>query len=422
LIKSIRSLLPNTPHGAQADSERRLLAECIFYIAYQTTARAADVKSLLTLVSRSLAAHRRRRRSRRRACALHRSCRVACQLDRSNALADPFAASVVRADGNARLLLDAAFVRDVQALLEPRWQHAGAQAALTLAWAVFVAPRGNRADGGPLRDDGSRAPPPVGDADIETLFARAVRGGACLYLAQVTSSSAYRTSVDTRHLLAGVFDELVTGLLTHLSLTNFALCPLPTATSFDASASAATACVRRRASQRQREQQSACLQELAQRYRAALVTTRWRRRAARRRRRRQLSATDAARRVALSRRAGAGAQVLDLRQHAATASTRTISCDTPSTASASRFSARASTCWPRWPAARRGRGGVAHAVPRQQVHQLAALFRALHGFLTDLTRTDSGLVIDPFAGVANSNGGGAARSASERRRATDARH
>lgn len=410
LIKSIRSLLPNTPHGAQADSERRLLAECIFYIAYQTTARAADVKSLLTLC-RDLSQRIVADADLGAAPALYTAvAAVACQLDRSNALADPFAASVVRADGNSRLLVDAAFVRDVQSLLEPRWQHAGAQAALTLAWAVFVAPRGNRADGGPLRDDGSRAPPPVGDADIETLFARAVRGGACLYLAQVTSSSAYRTSVDTRHLLAGVFDELVTGLLTHLSLTNFALCPLPTATSFDVSAAAATASRGRRTSQL-----SASSSGLLTKSSLAVSGS---------------FGDDGGASAAPDDDGGNFLQLMQLvaalYRGEPELAHKFWTYDSGSNGQYAYHFMRHAIDRVSEPifgacvdmlAALAGGGAVAEAASRMlcQGNKYISwqhFFAALHGFLTDLTRTDSGFVIDPFAGVANSNGGGASGSAS----------
>lgn len=400
------------------------MAECIFYITYQTTARPVDVKSLLTL-ARDLSQRIVADADLGAAPALYTVvAAIACQLDRTNALADPHAASIVRADGNARLLLDGAFVRDVQALLEPRWQHAGAHSALTLAWAVFVAPRGNRADGGPLRDDGTRAPPPVGDADIEALFARAVRGGACLYLAQVTSSSAYRTSVDTRHLLAGVFDELVTGLLTHLSLTNFALCPLPTATSFDANSSAAVAA----AAARGRRGSAVSLNSSSG---SSLLN------------KSSLNVSGSYYDDGGSGGGGGvgdddGGNFLQLMQLVASLyrgepelAHKFWTYDSTSNSQYAYHFMRHAIDRVSEPifgacvdmlAALAGGAAVADAASRMltQGNKYVSwqhFFAALHGFLTDLTRTDSGLIIDPFAGAAGASsvgGGGASASAAVR--------
>jgi hypothetical protein len=433
LVKSIRSLLPNSPHGAQADSERRLLAECIFYIAYQTTSRACR---------RQVAAHAVRATSRSALSPTPTSAprpalyTVDRRRSRVNSIAPTrsptrLRASVVRSRRQrapaARRRVCARRAGAARAALAARRRAGRAHARLGGVCGAARQSRRRR----PLRDDGSRAPPPVGDADIEALFARAVRGGACLYLAQVTSSSAYRTSVDTRHLLAGVFDELVTGLLTHLSLTNFALCPLPTATSFDANSRGRRCgggCAWRRGAPRSLNwQQRPAQQELAQPCRAAMATT-----------------------SAHGGGGGAagdddGGNFLQLMQLVASLyrgepelahkfwtydSSEQRPVRVPFHAARHRPRQRADF----WRLRRhvggagRRRSAVADAASRMlcQGNKYVSwqhFFAALHGFLTDLTRTDSGLVIDPFASAASANGvGAAASSASGARCATDARH
>ena len=62
-----------------------------------------------------------------------------------------------------------------------------------------------------------------------------IQAGALRYITRVVDSHAFRANVDVRHLLTGVFDELVSSLLAHLSATNYAICP-PIAASDEARA------------------------------------------------------------------------------------------------------------------------------------------------------------------------------------------
>jgi hypothetical protein len=96
------------------------------------------------------------------------------------------------------LLLDATWMRDMQArLAADTWRDEPTRGAVLLAWAVFVSPHGkprvppcqalsseahvcvgHRNDGGPVRADGGRAPPPLAERDVEALFVDAIQSYA----------------------------------------------------------------------------------------------------------------------------------------------------------------------------------------------------------------------------------------------------